>query len=82
MPHLLKIPQQAAIAFDQFVNALAGGWADETFSARCWRLRDAAWGWRAARILVDGVFFWQKNHCQTAYRSEALRLHLPPEQRG
>ena len=82
MPHVSNIPQQAAIAFDQFVNALCGGWADETLSARCWRLRQAHAGWRCARMVVDGIFFWQKDHCRAAYVSETLRLHSPPEHRG
>ena len=28
---------QIAVAFDQLVNTLLGGWADETLSARAWR---------------------------------------------
>lgn len=75
--HWLK---QVLVALDQFVNALAGGWADETLSARCWRLRgQAVWG--VLRMVVDAVFFFDKNHCEEAYRSEVLRLQCPPEVR-
>lgn len=39
------------IALDQFINAILGGWPDETLSSRCWR-------WSR-----DGVFTitWPKN---------------------
>lgn len=29
--------KQVLIAFDQLINALLGGWADETLSSRAWR---------------------------------------------
>lgn len=29
--------KKVLIAFDQLVNALAGGWPDETLSSRAWR---------------------------------------------
>lgn len=29
--------KKVLIAFDQLVNALAGGWQDETLSSRCYR---------------------------------------------
>ncbi len=37
--------KQVAIAIDQLLNALLGGWADETLSARMWRHRGLPW-WR------------------------------------
>jgi hypothetical protein len=75
--HWLK---QVAVALDQLANALIGGWADETFSARCWRLRRLP-GWRAARRVVDAVLFFDRGHCEASYRSEILRLQSPPETR-
>lgn len=78
MKHWLK---QVAIAVDQLLNAaIPGGWADETFSGRCWRQRHKR-RWEAVRRVVDGLFFWQKGHCRVAYESEQLRRHLPPEYR-
>lgn len=29
-------------------------------------------------ILIDHIFFWQENHCKTAYESELLQKQLPP----
>ena len=45
--------KQVLVALDQLVNALFGGWADETLSSRCWRKRDKT-GWKQARMAL----FW------------------------
>lgn len=81
MPHISETPKQVLIAFDQLCNTLAGGWADETFSARCWRKREdsAWWGW--GRRIVDALFFWDGNHCRESYESEVNRSQLPPSMR-
>lgn len=70
------------IAFDQFINAVLGGWPDETLSSRCWR--EEQQGLRAwPRKLVDGLFFWQREgHCKRAYAAERKRLQFPPGLRG
>ena len=74
--------KQVLIAIDQTVNTLVWakdegfGMADETISARSWRLRERA-TWGLARALIDALFFWDKNHCEESYRSERLRRHLP-----
>ena len=68
------------IAVDQLLNALFGGWPDETLSSRCWRWsrdRVRAWPLRA----VAGLFFWEKEHCRGSYESERLGRQLPPELR-
>lgn len=72
---------QMAVAFDQFINTLCGGWADETLSARCWRKR-AYKGWNRASHVINTIFFWQDNHCREAHESEWNRAHLPPSLRG
>jgi hypothetical protein len=71
---------QVAVALDQLINAAAGGYADETMSARSWRLR-ACRPYSVLRPIIDGIFFWQKNHCESAYESERQRSHLPIEYR-
>lgn len=78
---LLRRLKQIAIAVDQLINTLIpGGWADETISARCWRLRNRrAWG--VARLVVDSVLFFDKNHCEESYKSEVLRTQCAPEYR-
>ena len=68
------------IAVDQLLNTLLGGWPDETLSSRCYRwARD---GVRACpRRVVDGLFFWETEHCRNAYESERTHMQLPPELR-
>jgi len=67
------------IALDQAANCLFrldGEWGtpDETLSARAWRVRAAHPKWHR---WIDRIFFWQPNHCETAYLNEQLRAHLP-----
>ena len=76
---------QVLIALDQLVNAFAGlalgdGWADETLSAKSYRLRQEK-GWGKAYNLINHIFFMQNNHCKAAYLSELKARHLPPEYR-
>ena len=74
--------KQVLVSLDQMVNALLGGWADETLSSRCWRLRHLpAWG--TARRVLDAVagLLGDKDHCRASYNSEWLRLQCPPELR-
>lgn len=73
--------KQVLIALDQLGNALLGGHADETVSARAWRLRARA-PWGAVRWMIDWIFFWEAGHCEAAWRSELLRRHLPKGYRG
>ena len=72
---------QVPIAIDQLVNTLFGGWADETISSVCWRKQNEGKGWRFLRCLIDCIFFWQSDHCRTAFESEQNRLQCPPELR-
>jgi len=72
--------RQVLIAFDQLINARLGGWADETFSARCWRNRHQRKYGRWVRV-INTLFFWQENHCQGSYNAELNRRHLPVEYR-
>lgn len=73
--------KQVAIAFDQLCNTLAGGWADETFSARCWREGKTSRTWGAARIMVDALLWFDPQHCFNSYLSEFERKQLPEEYR-
>ena len=72
--------KQVLIAVDQLANTLAGGMADETLSARCWRLR-ARQPWQTFRGVVDTLFFFDRDHCRTSYESELERKQLPGEYR-
>jgi len=74
--------EQGLIALDQWINTRihikGDGWgkADETLSARAHRLRGMnPWPER----VIDILFFWQPNHCRSAYESEMNRRQLPKE---
>lgn len=68
------------IALDQLINALCNGWPDETISSRAWR-----WEQRGKRSwprkLIDGLFFFDPDHCRESYESERQGRQLPPELR-
>lgn len=76
---------QTLIAIDQVLNTLVNrGFADETLSARCFRMTDVSRGWNRAHKIVDWVFwhfFRDYNHCYNSYLSEMRRKHLPIEYR-
>jgi hypothetical protein len=71
--------KQILIALDQVLNTVVWikgdgfGYADETLSARAWRLRHQSNAWKR----IDALFFWDEDHCYKSYRSEVLRKHLP-----
>ena len=73
---------QFLIAFDQLVNTIiyikgdGWGYADETLSARAYRLRELS---SLPYKLINGLFFWQDNHCKQAYYSEVFNKQLPAE---
>ena len=77
---------QNAVALDQLANTMIpGGMADETLSARAYRMREKGqryWGWLANAI--DALFFWQRapRHCERAYRSEVERRQFPDAYAG
>lgn len=66
------------IALDQLFNTILGGHPDETLSSRAWRAEQKArlFG-KFFRPLIDGIFFWQKDHCYQGYLAEKLRRQLP-----
>lgn len=75
--------KQFLISVDQTLNTVVWipgdgfGTADETLSARAWRLRHMS----NAHKVIDAIFFWDrqgiKRHCQLSFEAEMLRLHLP-----
>ena len=71
--------RQVLIAIDQLANTLLGGWADETLSSRAWRQHKRKKRWYIMKNIIEVIFFWQKEHCKSAYESERNRLQLPPE---
>ena len=86
MPKPKQCPYQLIIAIDQLFNVICLGWADETFSARCWRQRNKNKFWGFMRRLVDMLLFWDTKdgmkHCEWAYENEQKRVHMPVAYRG
>jgi hypothetical protein len=56
------------------------GRADETISARLWRLNDKSTNWKFVQGVVDTVFefFGESDHTYKAWVAELQRRHLPP----
>jgi len=73
--------KQFLIAFDQLFNTLIGGFADESLAAHAWRSGKTDKVWNAARIAIDLLFFFDKQHCFQSYISEYERKQLPDEYR-
>lgn len=75
--------KQILIALDQLLNVFVYlkvdgmGYADETLSARAWRIKDKSnlYTW------INRLFFWQENHCKKAYEEELANRQLPREYR-
>lgn len=71
--------RQVLIAFDQLINTLFGGKADETISARAYRLSEVSFRWYVLMRFIDVLFFWERAHCLASYEAEVKRKHLPSE---
>jgi hypothetical protein len=71
------------IAIDQLINTfICDGFADETISARAFRMTDTSKVWNTAHKIIDWFalhIFNQNNHCYNSYRSEVERKQLPKE---
>lgn len=68
------------IALDQLVNALIGGYCDETLSSHAYRM-DVERNRKTVRRIIDTVLFFDKDHCYQSYLSEIERRQLPPNMR-
>lgn len=70
------------IALDQFINALLGGWPDETVSSRAWRWELAGVrSWPRKFIDALAMLFGDRDHCRQSFESERQGRQLPPELR-
>lgn len=71
--------KQVWIAFDCLLNALLGGWGDETLSERAWRQHLK--GNTLPATIINRIYFWQNNHCRGAYAAGHKRRKTAPEER-
>ena len=82
MPGALSYGKSVLIALDQLVNALCGGWPDETISSRTWRWEmGGVRSWPRRVIDLAARLFGDRDHCRESYESERLGRQLPPELR-
>jgi hypothetical protein len=77
-PWLKEYAYQNFIAWDQLLNVMLGGSADETMSSRCYRMRFIP----AYDVLQKGIniLFYPlqgPDHCQRAYTKEILGRQEP-----
>lgn len=72
--------KQVLIAFDQLINAIFKGWADETLSSRAWRhYADGSCKW--PKRIIDAALFFDPDHCHKSYLSEIERAQIKPSMR-
>lgn len=70
---LIAIDQLALVAL-----TLGNGLPDETISAALWRMgSQGKLAGRLFRPVVDALFFFDQNHCLSAWQSERNKQQLP-----
>lgn len=72
--------KNVALGIDQLANTMLGGWPDESISSRAWRNRHLG-GWAYVYAGINGVFFWQRDHCYAAHVAEVQLRQMPPDLR-
>lgn len=68
------------IAVDQLLNVivcLGDAFPFETLSSHAFRMEKEGKPWGVLRPVIDGIFFWQHQHCYHSYL--AVRPLLPAE---
>ena len=76
----MKYCHKVGLGLDQLLNAIIGGYPDESLSARAYRWhRDGKRSW--PKRCINAMFFWMKDHCKSAYKCEVELRHMPPEYR-
>ena len=78
IPLLGRYAFNVLLAIDQLLNAILGGYPDESISARAYRQRSNPF-WQQVQLLIDLLFFWDADHCEKAYWAERNSSHLPDE---
>jgi hypothetical protein len=75
----MGVIKNVLIGLDQTFNCLiklSDGWGcpDEMLSARAWRLRVEH---PRLRVFIDGMFFWDVDHCKECYEIEMHKEQFP-----
>jgi len=64
----------------QLGNAILGGFPDESTSSRAYRQHHKP-SWAIAEKIINGIFFWQPDHCRQAFESELNYRQVDPDVR-
>lgn len=71
------------IALDQFLFCtvtLGNSKPNESASAAAWRLeRGDHWAGKFFRPIIDGLFFFDPDHCRKSYENLMAGKHMPPD---
>lgn len=62
---ILKYLNRIVIALSIFINVIAGGKSNQTFSARNWDWKIK--GYPNLVWVIDIIFWFDKNHCELAW---------------
>lgn len=88
LKHILKnvwcYLKRVLIALDQLLNAICGGWPDETISAVCYRKSQEKghYGFKLLKFILDITLTpIKQDHCFESYYSEMKRSQLPEKYR-
>ena len=76
-----KLSWQFIVWLDLGLNVLTGGYARETFSARCHRRQHEQRSMYYARKIVNTLFFWMPDHCKAAFEDIRQNVDLPYDYR-
>ena len=69
-----RVLEMLVSLFSRFLNAgFFGGSTYQTTSARAHIETGRAW--RVGRCIINGIFFWQDDHCHWAYWREVEEAH-------
>lgn len=75
-----KYLYEVAAAFSQLLNTILGGERDQTFSARIYEATLVRKPWAGVmRRIVNGLWFWQRDHVKSAYHADSEHTYLPDD---
>jgi hypothetical protein len=71
--------ERLLIALDILGNTVDDGYPNETYSARCWRMRDKS-KWWAFQVRCINALFCNPQHCEDAFNSCKEHVYSPKEE--
>lgn len=80
MKRLCRYFKNVLIAIDQLINAICGGYCDESISAVCYRKSQEKghYGHKFLKFWLDWILSpFEHDHCFQSYLSEMTRQQLP-----